>query len=100
MFFSFAVVLTTLVSCLMVGNTMGDTTAGAAEEWNQNPYQYWNPGSDGSVLASPYRRQFGPDTSPNPLNALAQPGVAAALFFSSAGVSVYKYICSQTVICT
>ena len=71
---------TTLVSSLVVGITLGDNSA---EEW-QNPYQHWNP--DGNV-APVYKGQYSYDTSPNPRHALALPGVAASVFFSTAGVS-------------
>ena len=61
----------TMASSLMVADVANGDSSGV------NSYHYWN-----DHLGSSYE-----DTSPNLANLMTSPGVAAALFFSTAGVS-------------
>ena len=66
---------------LFVVVTFGDQEV---DNW-QAPYHYWSPDGNNQLANHDYRRQYA--TTPNLMNHLGSPGVAACLFLSSAGVS-------------
>jgi len=63
---------------LMIATTFG--TICSAEDNNQ-PYDYYSQ----NQLDHYYRRQYASHTTPNVMQMLDEPGVAAALFFTGAG---------------